>query len=79
MARNMRYIHFMTKMRNFALHITPAKKQALKRLAERSGMTLTKYVEEVLNSAVQDGAEFKITTHRVSPAERRRVMASLRG
>ena len=77
MARNMRYIHFMTKMRNFALHITSAKKQALKRLAERSGMTLTKYVEEVLNSAVQDGAEFKITTHRVSPAERRRVMASL--
>ena len=77
MARNMRYIHFMTKMRNFALHITSAKKQALKRLAERSGMTLTKYVEVVLNSAVQDGAEFKITTHRVSPAERRRVMASL--
>lgn len=68
----------MTKMRNFALHITPAKKQSLKRLAERSGMTLTKYVEEVLNSAVNEGAQFKITTHRVSTSEKRRAMASSR-
>ena len=79
MARNVQYTHCMTKMRNFALHITPAQKEKLKRLAAASGMTLTKYVEELLNSAVNERAEFKTTTERVSASERRRVPASLRG
>ncbi len=78
MARNMQYTHRMTKMRNFALHITPAKKQALKRLAERSGMTLTKYIEEVLSGAVNEGAQFKITTHRVSGSGRAQARAAIR-
>ena len=63
----------MTKTRNFSLHITSSQKDALKRLAENSGMTLTKYVEEVLRGAVQDRALFKVTTERVSPAEKRRL------
>jgi predicted DNA-binding protein len=65
----------MNKTRNFALHITPSQKQTLKRLAENSGMTLTKYVEEILDSAVKDQAIFKVTTERVSSAKRRKVPA----
>jgi predicted DNA-binding protein len=65
----------MSKIRNFALHITPAQKQALKRLADNSGMTLTKYVEEVLNDAVKDRSLFKVTTQRVSPAEKGKIAA----
>jgi len=73
----MRYHSDMTKTRNFALHITSSQKQALKRLAENSGMTLTKYVEEVLNGAVKDRALFKVTTERVSPAEKRKILADV--
>jgi predicted DNA-binding protein len=77
MVRNMHYAHDMTKTRNFALHITSSQKQALKRLAENSGMTLTKYVEEVLNDAVKDRSLFKVTTQRVSPAEKRKIAAGI--
>jgi len=77
MAHNMHYNSDMTKTRNFALHITSSQKQALKRLAENSGMTLTKYVEEVLNGAVKDRALFKVTTERVSPAEKRKILADV--
>jgi predicted DNA-binding protein len=77
MAHNVRYNSDMTKTRNFALHITSPQKQALKRLAENSGMTLTKYVEEVLNGAVKDRALFKVTTERVSPAEKRKIPAGV--
>jgi predicted DNA-binding protein len=76
MVRNMHYAHDMTKTRNFALHITSSQKQALKRLAENSGMTLTKYVEEVLNDAVKDRSLFKVTTQRVS-AEKRKIAAGI--
>jgi predicted DNA-binding protein len=67
----------MNKTRNFALHITPGQKQTLKRLAENSGMTLTKYVEEVLNSAVQDRATFQTRTERISVAKKGKVPAGV--
>jgi stress response protein YsnF len=41
-------------------------------------MTLTKYVEEVLNSAVQDRATFKVRAERVSASKQREVTAGIR-
>lgn len=69
----------MTKARNFALHITSTQKQALKQLAEASGMTLTGYIEQVLNEAVADRSLFRIKAERVPVSEKQKVMAGLRG
>jgi hypothetical protein len=66
------------KSRNFALHISPSQKATLKRLAEDSGMTLTKYVETVLNSAVQDRAVFAIRTERVPALRKKPVTVGAR-
>jgi predicted DNA-binding protein len=65
----------MNKTRNFALHISPYQKEALKRLAENSGMTLTKYVEEVLNDAVREQELYEVRAHKVTPANKRRLSA----
>jgi hypothetical protein len=69
----------MTKARNFALHITSTQKEALKQLAEASGMTLTAYIEQILNDAVTDRSLFRIKTERVPASEKQKVMAGLRG
>lgn len=67
----------MTKTRNFALHITEAQKENLKRLAAASNMTLTRYIEEVLNEAVAQGDLFEVRAQKVaSPEKARAVVAS---
>ncbi len=66
------------KARNFALHISPSQKDTLKRLAENSGMTLTKYVETVLNTAVQDRAVFATRTERVPAPRKKHVVVGAR-
>jgi hypothetical protein len=65
----------MNKTRNFALHISPSQKDALKRLAENSGMTLTKYIEEVLNDAVREQELYEVRAHKLVPANKRGVTA----
>jgi hypothetical protein len=67
----------MTKTRNFALHITDDQKKNLKRLAAASKMTLTRYIEEVLNEAVAQGDLFEVKAHKVaSPGKARRAVAT---
>lgn len=56
----------MTKTRNFALHITEDQKENLRRLAAGSNMTLTRYIEEVLNQAVAQGDLFELKTHKIT-------------
>ena len=41
--------------RNFSLHIPKETKEILKLLAKASNMTLSKYIESVLNKAIQQG------------------------
>ena len=64
------------KTRNFALHITEQQKENLRRLAKASNMTLTRYIEEVLNEAVAQGDLFEVRAHKVaSPNEARTATA----
>jgi len=68
----------MTKTRNFALHITEAQKENLKRLAAASNMTLTRYIEEVLNEAVAQGDLFEVTAQKVASPEKARAVVATR-
>lgn len=54
------------KPRNFSIHISPETKDVLKILAKDSGMTLSQYVEAVLNETVTDKPIFKMVPIRVS-------------
>jgi predicted HicB family RNase H-like nuclease len=76
MACNMHYDEPMNKTRNFALHISADQKERLKRLAAESNMTLTQYIEEVLNEAVSGQNLFEVVTRRVPAAEKRKVASA---
>jgi hypothetical protein len=68
----------MTKTRNFALHITDDQKANLKRLAAASNITLTRYIEEVLNEAVAQGDLFEVKAHKVASPEKTRTAIAAR-
>jgi predicted DNA-binding protein len=53
--------------RNFALHISPEQKEALKSLAAASGMSLTRYIETVLENAVRQREQYELRAHKVEP------------
>lgn len=48
-----------SKRRNFSLHIPDEKKDALKKLAEASGVTLSEYVEAVLETSIKNSDVYK--------------------
>lgn len=60
----------MNKMRNFALHISADQKERLKQLAAHSNMTLTQYIEEVLNDAVREQNLFEVRAHKISGSDK---------
>lgn len=51
--------------RNLAIHLPEDRKKQLKELAYSSGLTMTQYVEAVVNEALDHRAIFKILTRRI--------------
>lgn len=52
--------------RNLSIHITPEQKEELKALAKDSNLTLSAYIEAVLNEAVLNKDKFEIKIRKLA-------------